>query len=231
VSGQCYEDHHQKLETLLLATMLYGPGDVRVEGLPDPRIEEPADVIVQVRMSAICGSDLGGYQGVDPVTPGQRMCHESLSEVTDVGDEVETIRKEDQVVAPLRWSDGTGRFCLDGLPTSCLHGGDWGTRGTDAGQGEAVRVPWADATLVHLPRDVATGYAAMADRTAIKVLISLTAGGGGTIDGVVGVDTVPRRALLKNRLGVEEKTKAIVSQSVTRKRFGAGLPLCHCPFL
>jgi threonine dehydrogenase-like Zn-dependent dehydrogenase len=57
----------------------------------------------------------------------------------------------DVVVAPFAWSDGTCEFCHEGLQTSCLHGGWWGGTKLDGGQGEAVRVPQADGTLVVLP--------------------------------------------------------------------------------
>src|SRR4030095_9800738 len=53
--------------------------------------------------------------------------------------------------APFAWSDGTCEFCQKGLQTSCLHGGWWGGTTLDGGQGEAVRVPQADGTLVALP--------------------------------------------------------------------------------
>ena len=55
------------------------------------------------------------------------------------------------MVAPFVWSDGTCVFCREGLQTSCLHGGRYGSDGVDGGQGEAVRVPQADGTLVVLP--------------------------------------------------------------------------------
>jgi hypothetical protein len=71
--------------------------------------------------------------------------------VEDVGAAVRTVKKGDLVVAPFLWSDGTCAFCREGLQTSCLHGGGWGSPGVDGGQGEAVRVPQADGTLVVLP--------------------------------------------------------------------------------
>jgi hypothetical protein len=71
--------------------------------------------------------------------------------VEDVGAGVRTVKKGDLVVAPFLWSDGTCAFCREGLQTSCLHGGGWGSPGVDGGQGEAVRVPQADGTLVVLP--------------------------------------------------------------------------------
>jgi threonine dehydrogenase-like Zn-dependent dehydrogenase len=79
------------------------------------------------------------------------MGHEFIGIVEDVGREVRTVKKGDLVVAPFAWSDGTCEFCRDGLQTSCIHGGFWGGTDLDGGQGEAVRVPQADGTLVKLP--------------------------------------------------------------------------------
>jgi threonine dehydrogenase-like Zn-dependent dehydrogenase len=61
------------------------------------------------------------------------------------------VRKGDLVVAPFLWSDGTCEFCQQGLHSSCLHGGRWGGTELDGGQGEALRIPQADGTLVRLP--------------------------------------------------------------------------------
>ncbi len=61
------------------------------------------------------------------------------------------LKTGDLVVAPFVWSDGTCEFCAEGLQTSCLHGGGWGSPSVDGGQGEAVRVPQASGTLVKLP--------------------------------------------------------------------------------
>jgi hypothetical protein len=81
---------------------------------------------------------------------GRRMGHEFIGIVEDVGSDVRTVKKGDLVVAPFAWSDGTCEFCRQGLQTSCVHGGFWGGE-LDGGQGEAVRVPLADGTLVSLP--------------------------------------------------------------------------------
>jgi hypothetical protein len=80
-----------------------------------------------------------------------RMGHEFIGLVEAVGSDVRTVKKGDLVVAPFAWSDGTCEFCRQGLQTSCLHGGWWGGTELDGGQGEAVRVPQADGTLVVLP--------------------------------------------------------------------------------
>ena len=78
------------------------------------------------------------------------MGHEFIGVVEEVGAEVRTVKPGDLVVVPFAWSDGTCEFCRQGLQTSCLHGGWWGGD-LDGGQGEAVRVPQADGTLVVLP--------------------------------------------------------------------------------
>jgi hypothetical protein len=132
------------------ATVMYGPGDVRVEKVPDPRIVEPSDALLRVTRACICGSDLWPYQSMEPSATGRRMGHEFIGVVEDVGADVRTVKKGDLVVAPFAWSDGTCEFCRQGLQTSCLHGGFWGGE-LDGGQGEAVRVPRADGTLVKLP--------------------------------------------------------------------------------
>src|SRR5260370_29535204 len=74
-----------------------------------------------------------------------------IGSVDAVGADGRTVKPGGLVVAPCAYSDGTCVFCHEGLQTSCLHGGFWGRDGVDGGQGEAVRVPVADGTLVGLP--------------------------------------------------------------------------------
>jgi hypothetical protein len=133
------------------ATLIYGAGDVRVEDVPDPVLREPADALVRVLCSCICGSDLWPYRSMPRSGQGRRIGHEFLGLVEAVGSEVSGLRSGDVVVAPFVWSDNTCDFCLEGLQTSCRHGGQWGANGVDGGQGEAVRVPQAQGTLVKLP--------------------------------------------------------------------------------
>jgi threonine dehydrogenase-like Zn-dependent dehydrogenase len=130
---------------------MYGAGDVRVESVPDAQLREPTDALVRVTHAAICGSDLWPYNGMEPNETGRRMGHEFVGIVEATGDDVRTLKTGDLVVAPFLWSDGTCVFCLEGLHSSCLHGGRYGADGVDGGQGEAVRVPQADGTLVVLP--------------------------------------------------------------------------------
>ncbi|MFD9659139.1 zinc-dependent alcohol dehydrogenase family protein [Streptomyces mirabilis] len=133
------------------ATLIYGAGDVRVEDVPDPKIQRPTDAVVRVLRSCICGSDLWPYGSRPPSEQGDRIGHEFLGVVEDIGAEVSGLRTGDLVVAPFVYSDNTCDFCLEGLHTSCRHGGFWATDGVDGGQGEAVRVPQAQGTLVKLP--------------------------------------------------------------------------------
>jgi threonine dehydrogenase-like Zn-dependent dehydrogenase len=133
------------------ATVMYGAGDVRIENVPDARLIEPTDALLVVTRAAICGSDLWPYKKMENSETGRRMGHEFIGIVEAVGSEVRKIKVGDLVAAPFAWSDGTCVFCQEGLHTSCLHGGFWGGTKLDGGQGEAVRVPQADGTLVPLP--------------------------------------------------------------------------------
>src|SRR6184192_3237396 len=133
------------------ATLMYGPGDVRIENVPDAHLIEPTDALVAVTRAAICGSDLWPYKTMERDETGRRMGHEFIGVVEAVGADVRTVKAGDLVVAPFLYSDGTCVFCREGLQTSCLHGGRYGFDGVDGGQGEAVRVPQADGTLVVLP--------------------------------------------------------------------------------
>jgi threonine dehydrogenase-like Zn-dependent dehydrogenase len=130
---------------------MYSAGDVRVENVPDAGLVDPTDAVVRVTRAAICGSDLWPYKSMEQSESGRRMGHEFVGVVEDAGSDVRTVKAGDLVVAPFVWSDGTCAFCREGLQTSCLHGGRYGFDGVDGGQGEAVRVPQADGTLVVLP--------------------------------------------------------------------------------
>jgi threonine dehydrogenase-like Zn-dependent dehydrogenase len=133
------------------ATVMYGSGDVRIEDVPDAHLIEPTDALVAVTRAAICGSDLWPYKTMEHSDTGRRMGHEFIGVVEAVGADVQTVKAGDVVVSPFLWSDGTCVFCQEGLQSECLHGGRYGFDDVDGGQGEAVRVPQADGTLVVLP--------------------------------------------------------------------------------
>ncbi|WP_433287828.1 zinc-dependent alcohol dehydrogenase family protein [Micromonospora sp. CA-244673] len=194
------------------ATVIHGPNDIRVEEVPDAAVRTPTDAVVRTVLACICGSDLWAYRGVAQRQPGQRIGHEFLGVVEAVGAEVGSVRVGDLVVAPFVWSDGTCDFCREGLHTSCPHGGFWGSVGSDGGQGEAVRVPYADGTLVKLPAEAAGDQRLL---TALLALSDVLATGhhaaraarvrpGATVavvgDGAVGLCGV----LAAKRLGAEQ---------------------------
>lgn len=133
------------------ATVMYGAGDVRVEDVPDPAVQEPADAVVRVLRAGICGSDLWPYGSMPAARQGRPMGHEFLGVVEDLGSQVSGLKPGDLVVASFLWQDNTCDFCAAGLQTSCRHGGRYGFGGVGGGQGEAIRVPQAQGTLVKLP--------------------------------------------------------------------------------
>ena len=138
------------------ATVIHAPGDVRLEEVPDPKLYADTDAVVRVVASCICGSDLWPYRGASNFTEPWRIGHEFVGIVEQVGDAVTTVGVGDFVIAPFVWSDGTCRLCRRGVHTSCENGGGWGGEDADghpvdAGQGERVRVPQADGTLVATP--------------------------------------------------------------------------------
>ncbi|MGW2329898.1 zinc-dependent alcohol dehydrogenase family protein [Streptomyces sp. NPDC001700] len=192
------------------ATLMYGAGDVRVEDVPDSVIKQPTDVLVRVTASCVCGSDLWPYGSMSPADGPARMGHEFIGVVEATGSDVTTVRKGDLVVAPFAFSDGTCAFCREGLHTSCVHGTFWDMEPDEGGQAEAVRVPFADGTLVRLPvaadsalipslltlSDVfGTGYhAAVAGGVSERTRVTVIG------DGAVGLMAV----LSAKRLGAEQ---------------------------
>jgi threonine dehydrogenase-like Zn-dependent dehydrogenase len=133
------------------ATFMYGAGDVRVETVPDPVLQQPGDAVVRIVRSCICGSDLHPYHSMPADPEGTPMGHEFIGVVEDTGAGVTTLKAGDFVIAPFAWSDGTCELCREGLHTSCLHGGIWAGDGIGGAQAEAIRVPQADGTLVKVP--------------------------------------------------------------------------------
>jgi threonine dehydrogenase-like Zn-dependent dehydrogenase len=133
------------------ATLIYGAGDIRIEDVPDPKLIEPTDAVVRVLRSCVCGSDLWPYGSRPATEQGDRIGHEFLGVIEEVGSDVSGLACGDVVVAPFAYADNTCEYCRAGLHTSCPRGGFWGVSGVDGGQGEAVRVPLAQGTLVKLP--------------------------------------------------------------------------------
>lgn len=133
-----------------------GKEAIRFESIADPGIIEPTDVIVKVKLCAICGSDLHVYhereKGIDH---GTAMGHEFMGEIVDVGANVKKLVIGDSVMSPFTTNCGTCFYCRIGLTCRCIHSQLFGWRenntGLHGGQAEFVRVPMAESTLMRTP--------------------------------------------------------------------------------
>src|SRR2546423_322675 len=129
------------------AAVFNEPYSISVTDRPDPMVAEPTDAVVRVVLACVCGSDLWYYRGDSTVDPGP-IGHEFIGVVEDIGGDVRTVGTGDFVIAPFAYSDGTCPHCRHGITTACENGGFIPVGNGDGGQGEAVRVPLADGTLV-----------------------------------------------------------------------------------
>jgi S-(hydroxymethyl)glutathione dehydrogenase / alcohol dehydrogenase len=150
------------------AVVFHKPGDMRVEKVADPKIENPQDLILRVTSTAICGSDLHIYNGLLPQPEPMVMGHEFMGIVEEAGGEVRALRRGDRVIVPFPIACGACFFCQSGLPGHCENsnpkkygpeggllnqkgGGLFGYTdlygGYAGGQSEYVRVPYANFGL------------------------------------------------------------------------------------
>ena len=150
----------------------HGKEDIRVDTVPDPRIQDPRDIIVKISSTAICGSDLHLYGGFVPsMEEGDIVGHEPMGEVVEVGRDVKTLRRGDRVVVPFTISCGTCFFCRKQMFSLCdtsnpnadaarevmsqspagLLGYSHLLGGFPGGQAEYLRVPFADVGPVKIP--------------------------------------------------------------------------------
>lgn len=203
-------------------------GQVTVGDAPDPGIHHPTDAVVRVLRSCICGSDLWAYRGTFERPEGSRMGHEFLGVVEDVGSEVGTLRRGDLVISPFNWAEGHCAACREGLYTSCAEAGYWAQPGSDGGQGEAVRVPYADATLVAVPGGLAAvgeellpALLTLSDVTATGLHGALMAGAteGSTV-AVVGDGAVGLCAVLTARRVIGAERVILLSRNPARQVIG-----------
>ena len=133
------------------AAIFKGKGDIELGERPDPTIKEQTDAIVRVVLACVCGSDLWYYRGESDYTPNSPIGHEFIGVVEQVGAKVINVSKGDFVIAPFAYCDGTCPNCQAGMTTACVAGGFIPAGNGDGGQGEFVRVPLADGTLVKVP--------------------------------------------------------------------------------
>lgn len=216
------------------ATVIYGERDVRLEEVPEPVLSTGGDAIVRVVAACVCGSDLWPYRGVTPTKEPQRIGHEFVGIVEAIGPDVSTIKVGDFVIAPFYDCDNTCINCQNGVSTSCLNGGWWGAKDqlggfADGAQGERVRVPHADGSLVATPTvpsdDLVPSLLTLADVMGTGHHSAVSAGvtPGSTVvvvgDGAVGLCAI----LASKRLGASRivaMSRHADRQAVARE-FGA----------
>ncbi|QOC94027.1 glutathione-independent formaldehyde dehydrogenase [Micromonospora craniellae] len=142
------------------AVMYQGAHDVAVTEVPDPTIEAPTDVIVQITTTAICGSDLHMYEGRTDAEPGIVLGHENMGTIVEAGPGVVSLRTGDRVCMPFNVACGFCRNCREGKTGFCLTvnpgfaGGAYGYVSMGpyrGGQAEYLRVPFADFNCLKLP--------------------------------------------------------------------------------
>src|SRR5438105_6168767 len=138
------------------AVTWHGTEDVRVDNVPDPRIEEPTDAIVRITSTAICGSDLHLYKVMGPfLDEGDILGHEPMGIVEEVGSEVTHIAPGDRVVIPFNISCGHCWMCDQGLYSQCET-----TQVHEQGKGAALlgytklygQVPGGQAEYLRVPQ-------------------------------------------------------------------------------
>ena len=204
--------------------------DIHYESVPDPTLESPGDALVKVSLAAICGSDLHIYHGREKgLDTGTVMGHEFVGEIIELGKEVRTLHKGDQVFCPFTTNCGACFYCQKNLPCRCISGQLFGWRqngvGLHGGQAEYVRVPLAASTLLKIPAPIlpeeallmgdvlSTGYFC-ADMAEIKpdgtyVVIGCGPVGLMAIIGarelgaekIFAIDTIPERLALAEKFG------------------------------
>lgn len=147
------------------AVTWHGKRDVRVEDVPDPKIEEPTDAIIRITSSNICGSDLHLYETLTAfMTPGDVLGHEPMGVVEEVGSGVGNLSVGDRVVIPFQISCGHCFMCDQTLYTQCettqvrdqgmgaaLFGFSKLYGQVPGGQAEYLRVPQAQFTHIKVP--------------------------------------------------------------------------------
>jgi threonine dehydrogenase-like Zn-dependent dehydrogenase len=155
------------------AVVFHGIGDIRLETVKEPSIQQPTDAIVRITTSAICGTDLHMIRGTLPgVKPGTILGHEGVGIVEEVARDVTNLARGDRVVIPSTIACGACSYCLAGYYSQCdnanpngplagtaFFGGPAETGPFDGLQAEFARIPLAHAGLVKLPDEVSDDQA------------------------------------------------------------------------
>ena len=150
------------------AVVFHGVGDIRLDDVEEPKIQEPTDAIVRLTSSAICGTDLHMVRGtMAGMVPGTILGHEGVGVVEEVGSQVRNLNVGDRVVIPSTIGCGYCMFCRRGFYAQCdnanpngpqagtaFFGGPQPTGPFEGLQAEYARIPYANVGPVKLPEQV-----------------------------------------------------------------------------
>lgn len=151
------------------AVVFHGVGDIRVDDVDEPQIQESTDAIVRLTANAICGTDLHFVRGtMAEMKPGTILGHEGVGVVEELGEDVRNLAIGDRVVIASTIACGSCNYCRAGYFAQCAEanpngpeagtaffGGPESTGPFDGLQAEKARVPYANVGLVKIPDEVA----------------------------------------------------------------------------
>ena len=232
------------------AVVLAGVGDLRLEEVADPVLEDPGDALVRVTTTGLCGADLFPYHGHTPgFEDGTILGHEFVGIVEAVGSAVGSVKAGDRVVSTSTISCGTCPHCRAGRPSQCLGRALFGYSGVyqrlDGGQAELVRVPFAERSLFVVPDAVSeesavfvadmlpTGYNAV-KRAGLEQGDVVAVLGCGTVGlmailfaqrvarKVIAVDGIPTRRAMAAAMGAQAVGPDEVADVVAAATDGIG---------
>jgi threonine dehydrogenase-like Zn-dependent dehydrogenase len=161
------------MEAAMKAVVFHGIGDIRLDDVAEPRIEEPTDAIVRLTATAICGTDLHMIRGtMADMKPGTILGHEGVGVIEELGDMVRNLRVGDRVVIPSTIACGSCSYCRAGYYAQCdianpkgnragtaFFGGPGATGPFHGLQAEKARIPFAHVGLVKLPDEISDDQA------------------------------------------------------------------------
>src|ERR671924_1071119 len=150
------------------AVVFHGVGDIRLDEVPEPKIQEPTDAVVRLTASAICCTDLHMVRGtMAMMKPGTILGHEGVGVIEELGKDVRNFKVGDRVVVPSTIACGYCSYCRAGYQAQCdvahpdgphagtpYYGGGKSAGGFDGLQAEYARIAYAAANLVKLPDTV-----------------------------------------------------------------------------
>lgn len=216
------------------ALVYKGPAEKAWQDVPNPKIQNPTDVIVKIETTTICGTDLHILKGdVPAVTPGRILGHEGVGIITEIGSAVATLAVGDKVIISCIKSCGRCKFCKQGIFAHCL--GDEGAVGIgwvfghliDGTQAEYVRVPYAETSVHKVPEGVTNQQGAMLSDilpTGFEIGVQYGQTKPGDVVAVVGAGPIGLSVIMTAGLYGASKIVAIDLDSnriEQAKKFGA----------